>query len=119
MEERKLTNSCDTLARLNKNEHKLYENQNHCIKPLSITFDKEDAEIINHKDSINDSTKLNYCNNSSKVLLYTKESQVNSRNSIYYIINHIILYYNNNINISRTLKKKNHPHQLLYNGVEL
>lgn len=75
MEERKLTNSCDTLARLNKNEHKLYENQNHCIKPLSITFDEEDAEIINHKDSINDSTKLNYCNNSSKILLCTKESQ--------------------------------------------
>lgn len=92
MEERKLTNSCDTLARLNKNEHKLYENQNYCIKPLSITFDEEDAEIINHKDSINDSTKLNYCNNSSKTLLCTKESQVNSRNSICYIINYLLYY---------------------------
>lgn len=92
MEERKLTNSCDTLARLNKNEHKLYENQNHCIKPLSITFDEENVEIINHKDSLNDSTKLNYCNNSSKTLLCTKESQVNSHNSICYIINHLSYY---------------------------
>ncbi|OAD56029.1 Guanine nucleotide exchange factor for Rab-3A [Eufriesea mexicana] len=75
MEERKLTKSCDTLARLNKNEHKLFEKQNHCIKPLPITFNEEDAEIVNDKDSINDSTKLNYCNNSTKTLLCTKDSQ--------------------------------------------
>ncbi|XP_033350978.1 LOW QUALITY PROTEIN: guanine nucleotide exchange factor for Rab-3A-like [Bombus vosnesenskii] len=75
MEQRKLAKSCDTLARLNKNEHKLFENQNHCIKPLPITFNEEDAEIINNKDSINDSTKLNHCNNSSKPLLCIKDSQ--------------------------------------------
>ncbi|CAD1478091.1 unnamed protein product, partial [Heterotrigona itama] len=75
MEQRNPAKSCDTLARLNKNEHKLFENQNHCIKPLPITFSEEDVEIINNKDSINDSTKLNHCNNSSKPLLCIKDSQ--------------------------------------------
>lgn len=95
MEQRKLAKSCDTLARLNKNEHKLFENQNHCIKPLPITFNEEDAEIINNKDSINDSTKLNHCNNSSKPLLCIKDSQVISCNSMYITINY--LYCCNNI----------------------
>ncbi|KAF3427277.1 hypothetical protein E2986_10389 [Frieseomelitta varia] len=75
MEQRNPAKSHDTLARLNKNEHKLFENQNHCIKPLPITFNEEDVEIINNKDSVNDSTKLNHCNNSSKPLLCIKDSQ--------------------------------------------
>lgn len=75
MEERKLSNSCDILARLNGNDHTVFENENHCIKPLSIKFHKEDAEnLINDKDS-NDSTKVNRCINSSKISL-PKDTQV-------------------------------------------
>ncbi|XP_076238704.1 guanine nucleotide exchange factor for Rab-3A [Calliopsis andreniformis] len=76
MEERKLSKSCDILARLNGNEHKPFENQNHCIKPLSIKFHEEDTEIlINDQDSINDSTKVNCCNNFSKISLSSKDIQ--------------------------------------------
>ncbi|XP_076621444.1 guanine nucleotide exchange factor for Rab-3A [Colletes latitarsis] len=76
MEERKLSISCDILARLNETEQKLFENQNHCIKPLPTTFDQVDAEIlISKKDSINDSTKINCCNTSSKILLSSKDTQ--------------------------------------------
>ncbi|XP_076683366.1 guanine nucleotide exchange factor for Rab-3A isoform X4 [Andrena cerasifolii] len=75
MEERKLSKSCDILARLNGNEHKIFENQNHCIKPLPAAFDEDDAEnLINHKD-INDSTKINSGSNSSKVPLSSKDAQ--------------------------------------------
>lgn len=80
MEERKLSKSCDILARLNENEQKLFENQNHNKKPSPVAFDEVDAEILaNNKDHINDSSKINCCNVPSKLLLPSKDIQ-NSEN---------------------------------------
>lgn len=86
MEERKLTKSCDTLARLNENEHKLFENRNHCTKPLPIIFKEENGEdLTNDQDCVDDSTRINCCNNSSKALLCLKDSEVISYDSIFII----------------------------------
>ncbi|XP_026672284.1 guanine nucleotide exchange factor for Rab-3A-like isoform X2 [Ceratina calcarata] len=78
MEERNLAKSCNTLARLNENERdKSFENEN-CIEPLAIaaaaaTVHEQNAEITNEKVSL---TENDRCHESTKTLLYAKDSQV-------------------------------------------
>lgn len=76
MEERNLAKSFDTLARLNENERKSFENESSVVEtPLATAAVREEnaEEITNDKSPT--TTDDRRCHDSTKTLLYAKDSQ--------------------------------------------